>query len=276
MDTGKNGYTRARSSGSLGRNQSHVCEFGRERVKADIDCPEPEIITRYRWGHENRHRRLFADINDAETAGLEARNDTAESKGAYPTKESDIKATTEAKKKPVVDFKVKSDQKYQKPIIKDDDAKRPADDDASTMSPTSPLSPMNPDHSLATTKSMDATGVTIPFLLHGEPIAGVITTTTTTPTSSSTVQDLTSGTEEMRATEETTSPRGRALNISAPEPTNSLHANITDLSDVSMDEDDKEVEGKRCFERERERGEGMTHLIFLLANTNIFPDTNLE
>lgn len=55
-------------------------------------------------------------------------------------------------------------------------------------------------------------------------------------------------TENVRVTDETTSFRGRALNISAPEPTNSLHPNITDLSDVSMDDDDKEVEGDyiRC------------------------------
>lgn len=49
--------------------------------------------------------------------------------------------------------------------------------------------------------------------------------------------------EELSTTIETTSSRARALNISAPEPTNSLHSNVTDLSDVSMDADDKEVEG---------------------------------
>ncbi|XP_014475786.1 PREDICTED: putative epidermal cell surface receptor isoform X2 [Dinoponera quadriceps] len=187
-------------------------------------------------------------ISDEDTAGAaqspwtEARNDTAESKSAYPTKEADIKATTEAKKKPVVDFKVKSDQKYQKPIIKDDDAKRPVEVDASMTLPASPTtSPMKPDHSSATTKPMDAADVTIPFLLHGEPIVGITATTPTTSTPA--IQDTMSSTEEMRVTEETTSSRGRALNISAPEPTNSLHANITDLSDVSMDDDDKEVEG---------------------------------
>lgn len=38
--------------------------------------------------------------------------------------------------------------------------------------------------------------------------------------------------------------RGRALNVSTPsDVTNSLYANITDLSDVSMDEQDKEIEG---------------------------------
>ncbi|XP_032663212.1 putative epidermal cell surface receptor isoform X2 [Odontomachus brunneus] len=177
----------------------------------------------------------------AQSPQSEPRNDTAESKGVYPTKESDVKATTEAKKKPVVDFKVKSDQKYQKPIAKDDDAKRVSDGDASaTPMSTSPMSSTMPDQSPATTKSMDATGVTIPFLFHGEPIVGIVTTT---PANGPTVQDPTSSTEEVRVTEETTSSRGRALNISAPEPTNSLHANITDLSDVSMDEDDKEVEG---------------------------------
>lgn len=57
--------------------------------------------------------------------------------------------------------------------------------------------------------------------------------------SSSTLENIT---ENVRVTEKTPF-RGRALNISAPEPTNSLHPNITDLSDVSMDDDDKEVEG---------------------------------
>lgn len=57
--------------------------------------------------------------------------------------------------------------------------------------------------------------------------------------SSSTSKNIT---ENVRTTEET-SFRGRALNISASEPANSLHPNITDLSDVSMDDDDKEVEG---------------------------------
>ncbi|XP_011139831.1 putative epidermal cell surface receptor isoform X1 [Harpegnathos saltator] len=197
---------------------------------------------------EARITTTTPDSNDEAAARMqspqtEARDETAESKSAYPTKEIDIKATTEAKKKPVVDFKVKSDQKYQKPISKDDDAKRPADADVSTtlsMSPTT--SSMKPDHSSATTKPMDAAGVTIPFLFRGEPIVGV---TASVPTSDSpTVQDtMSSIAETARVTEETTSSRGRALNISAPEPTNSLHANITDLSDVSMDEDDKEVEG---------------------------------
>lgn len=197
---------------------------------------------------ENRNYHLSAGTSDEDTAGAqsprtETRDDTAESKSAYPMKETDIKATTEAKKKPVVDFKVKSDQKYQKPIVKDDDAKRPVDVDASTtLSTSSTTSPTKSDHFSATTKPMDAASVTSPFLLHGEPMAGITATVPTSPT----VQDTTSRTEQMRTTEETASSRGRALNISAPEPTNSLHANITDLSDVSMDEDDKEVEGKRC------------------------------
>lgn len=150
----------------------------------------------------------------------------------YPTKEADIKITTEAKKKLAMDFKVKSDQKYQKPIVKDDDSRKPVDADTTVTS--SILS--------STGSSMNATGVTIPFLLHGEPTIAV---TRTTPTSNATIDGAANSTvEEAQVTEETTPSRGRALNISAPEPTNSLHANITDLSDVSMDEDDKEVEGK--------------------------------
>lgn len=37
--------------------------------------------------------------------------------------------------------------------------------------------------------------------------------------------------------------RARALNVTATEPGNTLHTNNTDLSDVSMDDEDKEVEG---------------------------------
>lgn len=98
----------------------------------------------------------------------------------------------------------------------------------------------------ATTRSMEILGVTIPFLFHGEPIMTNSTMSMKNRQmslinndSSSTLENIT---ENVRVTEET-SFRGRALNISAPEPTNSLHPNITDLSDVSMDDDDKEVEG---------------------------------
>lgn len=99
----------------------------------------------------------------------------------------------------------------------------------------------------ATTRSIEILGVTIPFLFHGEPIMTNSTMSMENRQISSINNDSLSTskniTENVRVTEETTSFRGRALNISAPEPTNSLHPNITDLSDVSMDDDDKEVEG---------------------------------
>lgn len=188
---------------------------------------------------------FFIDTNGEDTLQpfrAEWRNDTTELRSVYPTKEADVKVTTEAKKKTVIDFKAKGDQKYQKPVVKDDDARRTVDSNApmtSSISPTTTSIKVEP--SSATMKSMDATGVTIPFLLHGAPIVAV--TKTTTP-SSSAVQGTTSGTVGVQVTEETTSSRGRALNVTASEPTNSLHANITDLSDISMDEDDKEVEGE--------------------------------
>lgn len=96
----------------------------------------------------------------------------------------------------------------------------------------------------ATTRSMEILGVTIPFLFHGEPIMTNSTMLMENRQMSSINNDSSSEniTENVRTTEET-SFRGRALNISASEPTNSLHPNITDLSDVSMDDDDKEVEG---------------------------------
>ncbi|XP_020280700.1 putative epidermal cell surface receptor isoform X2 [Pseudomyrmex gracilis] len=166
-------------------------------------------------------------------------NDTTEPKSAYPTKEADIKVTTEAKKKPVIDFKIKSDQKYQKPVVKDDDSRRVvvvADNDAPSSSPIlSATTPMKPQVSTTTTKPTDFANVTVPFLLRGEPIVSL---RKSMPSMSNvTIRDTINST---KVTKET---RGRALNISAPEPINSLNANITDLSDVSMDEDDKEVEG---------------------------------
>lgn len=157
-----------------------------------------------------------------------------------PTKEADVKVTTEAKKKTVIDFKVKGDQKYQKPAVKDDDARRVVDSNApmtSSISPASTSTKVN--QSSATVKSMGVASVTIPFLLHGEPIVVAISP------SGPAVQGTANGTGGVQVTEETSS-RGRALNVTASEPTNSLHANITDLSDISMDENDKEVEGEQC------------------------------
>jgi len=186
---------------------------------------------------------LLTDTNGEDTLGTqpfptERQNDTTESRSVYPTKEADVKVTTEAKKKTVIDFKAKGDQKYQKPVVKDDDARRAVDSNIPMMSSISPTTTSIKVESAM--RSMDATGVTIPFLLHGVPIA---VTKTTTP-SSFVVQGTTSGAVGAQLTEETTSSRGRALNVTASEPTNSLHANITDLSDISMDEDDKEVEGE--------------------------------
>ncbi|CAL7951127.1 unnamed protein product [Xylocopa violacea] len=95
-----------------------------------------------------------------------------------------------------------------------------------------------------TTRSMDTMGVTIPFLFRGEPIVTALNLSLLNATNGDYSSTSKSSTiEGGHATEQTTAFRGRALNISAPEPTNSLHSNITDLSDVSMDDDDKEVEG---------------------------------
>lgn len=157
-----------------------------------------------------------------------------------PTKEADAKATAEAKKKTAIDFKAKGDQKYQKPAVKDDDARRVVDSNAPMTSSISPATTsIKVNRSSATMKSMGIAGVTIPFLLHGEPIVSA------TPPSGPAVQGTANGTVGVQVTEETSS-RGRALNVTASEPTNSLHANITDLSDISMDENDKEVEGGQC------------------------------
>jgi hypothetical protein len=182
------------------------------------------------------------DIPEVQPLRTEWRNDTTESKNTYPTKEADVKIMTEAKKKLTMDFKVKNDQKYQKPIAKDDDSKKLMDSDTMVTSSISPTTSSSTkiDQPSTTISSMNITNV-VPLLLHGEPI---VVMTRPMPTSNATIESTINDTEEAQVTEETISSRGRALNISAPEPTNSLHANITDLSDVSMDEDDKEVEGK--------------------------------
>lgn len=195
---------------------------------------------------------LFIDINSEDTPTqlfqTEWRNNMTELKSAYSTKEADIKITIEAKKKPVIDLKTKGDQKYQKSLIRDDDSKRNADFDAlMTLSISSTMTPIKIDQSSMTTKSINATSVAIPFLLHAKPIIAMTKTTpinlpTSTPINL-TAQNIINTTVEIQTTEETIL-KGRALNISSPEPTNSLHTNITDLSDISMDEDDKNAEGK--------------------------------
>lgn len=187
---------------------------------------------------------LLIDTDSEDNLGVqplhtEWRNDTTELRSVYATKEADIKTTTEAKKKPVIDFKVKGEQKYQKPFVKDDDLRKVIDSETSMMpSISSTMASIKVDQSSMTMKSMDATNITIPFLLHGVPIVAIM------PLSTLAVQNTTNSTVGIQMTEEkTASSRGRALNVTASEPTNSLHANITDLSDISMDEDDKEVEG---------------------------------
>lgn len=166
------------------------------------------------------------------------KNETFNSKTELLAKEADSKVLTEAKKKSVVDFKSKVEQKYQK-SYKEDEAK-------------SSLSSSDTTESWSSNRKESTV---IPLLFRGEVIAGSTmripdVTDTSTPTEGTSEETTTEGTkitEESRINEATSSSRGRALNVSAPEPTNSLHANLTDLSDVSMDEDDKEVEGVNLF-----------------------------
>ncbi|XP_014226449.1 putative epidermal cell surface receptor [Trichogramma pretiosum] len=78
--------------------------------------------------------------------------------------------------------------------------------------------------------------VELPILVRGEPlipttaqnVAGVSTEATVLSTEAAPIVQ---------------SPRGRALNVSASEPGNTLQTNTTDLSDISMDDEDKEVKG---------------------------------
>ncbi|XP_060826436.1 putative epidermal cell surface receptor [Bombus pascuorum] len=190
---------------------------------------------------------VIEEIPGVEPLRGDARNETIDRKSEYPSKEQDSKTTIEPKKKPI-DFKVKTEQKYQK-NFKDDELKRGESNDAATTVTTMPMSSSSSSSSSisveeSTTRSMETVAATIPLLFRGVPI--VTATNFSIPIESSTSDypsSTESSTESVHAVEETTAARGRALNMSAPEPTNSLHSNITDLSDVSMDDDDKEVEG---------------------------------
>ncbi|KAK2581716.1 hypothetical protein KPH14_002201 [Odynerus spinipes] len=152
------------------------------------------------------------------------RNDTFNSKTELLAKEADSRSSPETKKKSVViEFKPKTEQKYQK-LYKDDETTK------------------------STIGNAAEENMGLPLLFHGEPIVGITTKspdTTEVSSSTSSTTSLLEGTTKTTKKEEesSSSSRGRALNVSAPEPANSLHANLTDLSDVSMDEDDKEVEG---------------------------------
>ncbi|XP_018372866.1 PREDICTED: putative epidermal cell surface receptor isoform X1 [Trachymyrmex cornetzi] len=203
-------------------------------------------------------------ILGVQSVRTEWRNDTTELKSVHPAKEADIKITTEAKKKSVTDFKVKGDQKYQKSII-NDDSQEVVDSNTSVMSPMLPtiLPETKIDQSSAIIKSMDTMNITTPFLLHGVPIVAV--TKTILPTSRA-VQNTTSKTVAIPMTEETMSSRGRDLNVTASEPMNSLHANITDLSDISMDENDKEIEGGEYIAPHNETAINISSMLFPKAS----------
>lgn len=189
---------------------------------------------------------VIEEIPGVEPLRGDARSETIDRKSEYPSKEQDSKTTIEPKKKPI-DFKIKTEQKYQK-SFKDDDSKRSESNEAVIVT-TTPMPSTKSVVQDTTARPMETPGVTIPLLFRGEPIVTAINLSV--PIESSTSSDISStsesSTDSVRVTEETAAFRGRALNISAPEPTNSLHSNITDLSDVSMDDDDKEVEGNYVY-----------------------------
>ncbi|KZC06455.1 PREDICTED: putative epidermal cell surface receptor [Dufourea novaeangliae] len=180
------------------------------------------------------------EVPSVQPLPAEGKDESNDRKFEYPTKDQDSKTTLEPKKKPVADFKIKTDLKYQKPV-KDDDSKREEVESGATTSWMS--STKSIDDTTTTTSSMETMGITVPFLFRGEPIVPTTITSNVSSMIDSSMSGNKNRTGEMHTTEATTAFRGRALNISAPEPANSLHSNITDLSDVSMDDDDKEVEG---------------------------------
>ncbi|XP_023288132.1 putative epidermal cell surface receptor [Orussus abietinus] len=159
----------------------------------------------------------------------------------------DSKSTTEVKKKSVGELKPKHYKSSKDDQRFDSTTKRPPtttmEDESSTMAMTTMTT--------RTRKMMeDSTENASPFLVHGAPMTGPINgdvyRVPMGPYEEKAKPAIHGRTEDdhiMVVTEETVPSRGRALNVTAPEPTNSLHANVTDLSNVSMDDDDKEVEG---------------------------------
>ncbi|XP_051166564.1 putative epidermal cell surface receptor isoform X2 [Leptopilina boulardi] len=178
-----------------------------------------------------------------------------ETKNEYPTKDADSKLLSIDSKKKAFDFKPKVEMKYPKPA-KEESLVTEQYTNTETMETTTTIfettfettteeqEMITMSEKLIESNKTDA----IPILVQGIPnlvpkLNPVSSTEIPSTTKIISMSETTTKEEEISTTMETTSSRARALNISAPEPTNSLHANVTDLSDVSMDADDKEVEG---------------------------------
>ncbi|XP_058793011.1 putative epidermal cell surface receptor isoform X2 [Phymastichus coffea] len=162
----------------------------------------------------------------------------------------DSKPPIELKKKTIAEFsKAKPEIKHQKPLSSKDvkvndgveTTTQSADFDTTTWSTTVD------EKSMKLAEKVPYT-IELPLLGRSESIAQV--TTTMTPTSTTqqpiSISTTTEATKKMESTTTvvgTAMSRARALNVSAGEPTNNLHSNTTDLSDVSMDDEDREVEG---------------------------------
>ncbi|KAI4474034.1 hypothetical protein M0802_015827, partial [Mischocyttarus mexicanus] len=184
------------------------------------------------------------------------KNDTYNSKTELLTKETDSKVSTDVKKKSLVDLKSKVEQKYQKSYKEDE-----------TRTTTSTASVLSLRDNAESKSSIKKEITAIPILFPPSTMKiPQVTETSSILTEEETTEKTTLGSkikEESRITELTSlsssslsslpsssspssssssSSRGRALNVTAAEPANSLHTNLTDLSDVSMDEDDKKVE----------------------------------
>ncbi|XP_015598008.1 putative epidermal cell surface receptor isoform X2 [Cephus cinctus] len=177
-------------------------------------------------------------------------------KNEFPTKENDSKSSADGKKKSIVDFKPKTDLKYQKTLkdeVNNDEVASPVSGmESVTNHPVESSTALMNDND--TKKIIDQELLTnltehaVPFLIHGEPMMGPVVGDVYQLPAMKNEMKMNSTMEsnsEKNTTmaDEVVAARGRALNVTAVEPTNSLHANLTDLSDVSMDEEDKEVEG---------------------------------
>ena len=144
-------------------------------------------------------------------------------------------------KKKISDF-AKPKSEYKKSLLKDSRAANDAEV-STTPSETATAASVAEESTTPSTAEKKLAGM-LPLLVRGEPIVLTELTTENSVATESEKKQEDSASTTMATTMAELSSRARALNVSAPEPGNTLHANVTDLSDVSMDEEDKEVEGR--------------------------------
>ncbi|CAB0037823.1 unnamed protein product, partial [Trichogramma brassicae] len=177
--------------------------------KEAVQLPQPrEGSSRWIFSRTKEKKDDVPKVKPLDNDGLAAARKTTDKPSSAK------KSTIELKPKPEI----------KKPIVKNVEATTEAI--ATTLAITTNEAPVNEKKVM----------VELPILVRGEPLI---------PTTAQNVADV--STEATVSSTEAApivqSPRGRALNVSASEPGNTLQTNTTDLSDISMDDEDKEVKG---------------------------------